>query len=625
MTEYKIKRLKRGWIGKKTKLTVTSPFGVVRRLDIYNHRPKRHNGIDIGIHQGTPIYSPVTGKAIVKVQKNSRGKTYGGGLYIAIKSGEYLYYFMHLHKTVISNNSFVREGQLIAYSGGAKGDPNAGSSKGPHLHFEVRHAPYKNGKDAINPIYFLSDELTGRVKQNKMNQEIITISLISDTKTKKEKDKCVTVSAEQLYKEANTDVSDEVDDSATEEEEVTVVDTEYQEGLAAGIWQIVKLVMDTDVANIRLRDAATSIQQGSLQTFFNKVCQKPFVEFSGDTFGDQYCFLVRKPPFDRDGMLKTMVAQGLFENYNEQKITGVKYNEKKAKQKQWWNAFEITTKTDSGVRSLREKDSPYVIYEDDMISSNLSFNTQGIYSWYQFFPIYEMGAQEDLQYLIPAILFPEYAAIWGSRDLKIRSQYRNFINPSLYDDKKNGKSNEQGDSEVRHSIKDLKYIIESNAYAPFVRNGTIQILGNRRIKRGTFIRIYWKSMESAEIFYVESVSHNYSVSENSVSRTTTLTLSHGMIESFMFDENNNVKGLNENGQEISKNFNASYFNLINFGDYEKIKDRLDMDKWSQVISSWKVNIDVFLFFLRKLQFLGEITSDFADVKQNVNTFKNSKK
>ena len=236
-----------------------------------------------------------------------------------------------------------------------------------------------------------------------------------------------------------------------------------------------------------------------------------------------------------------------------------------------------------------------------------------------------MGAQSDLQYIIPAVLFPEYAAIWGSRDLQVRSQYRNFINPSLYDDKKNGEKNEQGDSEVRHSIKDLKYIIESNAYAPFVRNGTIQILGNRRIKRGTFIRIYWNFMESAEIFYVESVSHNYTVSENSTSRTTTLTLSHGMIESFMFDKNNNVKGLNENGEEISKNFNASYFNLINFGDYEKIKDSLDMDKWSQVISSWKVNIDVFLFFLRKLQFLGNIPSDSAVVKQNVNTFKNSKK
>lgn len=615
MTEYKIKRLKRGWIGKMTKLTVTSKFGVIRKLAHYK-KPRRHNGIDIGIPEGTPIYAPVSGTANVNFQSG------GAGLYISIKSGDYQYLFMHLHKVAISSGSSVKEGQLMAYSGGKKGDKNAGGSTGPHLHFEVRHAPYSSGKDAINPIYFLSDELVGKIKQNKLNQEIITISMIGETK-EDEKDQYVVVSANQMSKDGDEDISDEVDDSATEEETI-VVDTEYQEGLAAGIWQIVKLVMDTDVANIRLRDAATSIQQGSLQTFFNKVCQKPFVEFSGDTFGDQYYFLVRKPPFDREGMLKTMTAQGLFENYSEQEITKISYDSKKAK-KNWWSGFEITTKTNSGTKVNDEKDSPYVIYEDDLISSNLSFNTQGIYSWYQFFPIYEMGAQSDLQYMIPAVLFPEYAAIWGSRDLQIRSQYRNFINPSLYDANKNGEKNEEGDAEVRHSIKDLKYIIESNAYAPFVRNGSIQILGNRRIKRGTFIRIKWNSMDSGEIFYVESVMHNYSVSDNSVSRTTTLNLSHGMIESFMFDKNNNVKGINEDGQKISDSFNASYFNLINFGEYDKIKDRLDMDKWQEVISSWKVNIDVFLFFLRKLQFLGNILSDSSLVLKRESTFKKKKR
>ena len=60
MAEYRIKRLKRGWIGKKTKLTVTSPFGKIRKMSWYK-KPRRHNGVDIGIPQGTPIYSPVSG------------------------------------------------------------------------------------------------------------------------------------------------------------------------------------------------------------------------------------------------------------------------------------------------------------------------------------------------------------------------------------------------------------------------------------------------------------------------------------------------------------------------------------------------------------------------------------
>lgn len=283
----------------------------------------------------------------------------------------------------------------------------------------------------------MSDELTGKIKQNRMNQEIVTVSMVGETYDG-EKEHYVTVSKERLANDLKQDISSEVVDNETEDENV-VVDVNIKDGLAAGIWQISKLVMDTDVANLRLRDAATSIQQGSLINFFNKVCQKPFVEFTGDTFGDQYYFLVRKPPFDREGMLKTMTAQGLF------------------------------NKDGSYMSSEEEYKSPYVIDENDIINSSISMNTQGIYSWYQFFPIYEMGAQSELQYIIPAVLFPEYAAIWGSRDLQIRSQYRNFLNPSLYDDIRNGKKNAEGDTEVRHSIKDLHYIVESNAYAPFVR------------------------------------------------------------------------------------------------------------------------------------------------------------
>lgn len=220
-----------------------------------------------------------------------------------------------------------------------------------------------------------------------------------------------------------------------------------------------------------------------------------------------------------------------------------------------------------------------------------------------------MGAQSELQYIIPAVLFPEYAAIWGSRDLQIRSQYRNFLNPSLYDDIRNGKKNAEGDTEVRHSIKDLHYIVESNAYAPFVRNGSITIIGNRKIKRGCFVSIKWQSLDTPEIFYVESVSQNYSIANSSVQRTTSLTLSHGMMRDFMFDKNNNVNFIKDKNIQQDKKFNASYFNLINFGNYDKVSNNINMDKWHECISSWKVNIDVFKFFLRKLQFMSRISGN----------------
>ena len=102
------------------------------------------------------------------------------------------------------------------------------------------------------------------------------------------------------------------------------------ERLAPGIWQIVKLLMDSSVSNRQIIDSSISMMTGSLKTWFDKVCQEPFVEFSGDTYGDEYFFFVRKPPFD-------------LENINR----GLKYK------------VEITN--------------------DEIVSVNLTWNNQGIY------------------------------------------------------------------------------------------------------------------------------------------------------------------------------------------------------------------------------------------------------
>lgn len=547
----KIKKFKRGWIGEKTKLIVSSPFGVWRKLPIYRGKKRKHNGIDIAIPQGTAIYSPVSGTLKCLFEDN------GAGLYLTITHDNIKFFFMHMSKTVVSVNGskVVKEGDLIGYSGGRREDKNSGSSTGPHLHFEARRSPYSKS-NAINPIVFFSDTLIDK-SGNFYSKEIQSIPLISSMEEYEEQ----FVEINRIESEKETpDVSDK---NAIEIEKTT--EEEIETGLAGGIWQITKLLMDGSVADLRLHDAATSTQAGSLMSFFNKVCQQPFVEFMGDTFGDQYYFIVRKPPFDKDGMLKTLISQGLRTSDNSEVQFGK---------------------------------SIYDINNEDIINVNLSFDTQNIYSWYQFHPVYEMGIPSDLQYMIPAVLFPEYAAIYGSRNLSITSQYRSF-NKAYIKDELNGKNkSQQGDAEVRHSIHDLKYIIECNAYNPFTRSGTIQIIGNRRIKRGVFIRVAFN--EYTEIFYVDSVSHDYSVTSAGVNRTTTLSVSHGMIERYMFDGEYLPK-YTESGKFIENGI--SYFNLIDFGDYENSNDKLTMDSWMDVISSWKVNIDVFKFFLRKMQFL----------------------
>ena len=98
------------------------------------------------------------------------------------------------------------------------------------------------------------------------------------------------------------------------------------------------------------------------------------------------------------------------------------------------------------------------------------------------------------------------------------------------------------------AILDLKFIIDSHSYLPFTRKGSITINGDRRLKKGNLVRY----APTQEIFMIDSVTHNYSVSDSSVDRITTIHVSRGMIEPFIY-------GVEIDG--FSKPI--SYFNIIN--------------------------------------------------------------
>lgn len=532
--------LKSGWLSGKKSFTISSPFG-------YRARFKRmHNGIDISVPENTAISAPLAGTAYYLFNKS------GYGLYVKLVSGNITLIFAHLHTTEmrVGSSKSVKEGEKIGTTGGRVGDPNAGRSSGPHLHFEYQY----NGK-AIDPKFVVSEAMIGKVKKNTIKTETI---LTEDNQT-------IELTDAELRMSEEEEIESYIDESETENYDV--ITYEVEEGLAGGIWQIIKLAMDSNVANLRLHDTSISVQTGSLQTFFQKVCQQPMVEFSGDTYGDQYYFLIRKPPFDGETMRKTLEELDLL-------------------------GEEV------------DKNNPYYIRPIDILNANISFGGNPIYSWYQFYPIYEMGSPNDLQYIIPAVFFPEFATLWGSRDLTVRSQYRTFVSTDIYDKDNKNENSMYGDTEVRHALADLRYIVESNAYNAFTRSGTLTLTGNRKIKRGTFIRVNLDGVD--EIFYVEGVSHNFSHSIGSIDRTTTLQLSHGMVKRYMFDNisvRNFVRKTNE--EETEGGEIGSYFNIINFGEMTNLQKykQMNMDNWRDVISTWKVNLSVFKFFLRKYQFL----------------------
>ena len=605
----KIKRMPKKWLGGLSKITVSSPYG--RRWG------RMHWGIDLAVPVGTQILAPEDGTLYCKFQEgwapgNGKKEKPGAGLYAILACGNTGYVFMHLNSCVVGKDSSrsVSAGQPIGTSGGRRGDKNAGSSRGPHVHFEVRvsksgqffqrNVQYYN----LDPKNVISDTLVnknGRMLKSETEGILEVGQEYTDDQLK------------ELNKKATLDFSytDATVLAADSEDVTTLSQDDYErnqdereeydvsEGYASGIWQIVKMVMDSDVANFLNYDPTVASIQGGLSNFVNHICQRPFVEFAGDTFGDMYYFTIRRPPFDREHMLAALAELNLLGN-----------NKKYIELQEQYNALSESEQDSPEAQELwaqmNELKNKYVINPRDVINSTIDWSNDEIYSWYQLYVMYEIGAQDDLKYITPAILFPEYAALYGSRSLSVQSPYLSFINAGTQDDlKKTGRS-DTADNRIRSSIKELKYLIESNAYNPFTRSGTVTLVGNRKIKRGTFVSLNLEGVE--EIFYVEGVSQDYSINNNSVSRTTTLQLSHGMVKSYIIGVGD---GANQGaivsdwkGQRVGTHKLISYFDIIDFGDTKK---DLNFDNWKDGVSTWKVNRDVFNFFLKRLQM---ITPDY---------------
>ena len=113
----------------------------------------RHDGIDIGVPVGTPVYAAAAGEVVVSkyyLTGNYDGSYRDGyGNYVMIDHGDYYTLYGHLqYKKVVSAGQSVSKGQLIAYTA------STGNSTGPHLHFEVRKS--SSYGSAVNPMQFFN-------------------------------------------------------------------------------------------------------------------------------------------------------------------------------------------------------------------------------------------------------------------------------------------------------------------------------------------------------------------------------------------------------------------------------------------------------------------------------------
>lgn len=334
------------------------------------------------------------------------------------------------------------------------------------------------------------------------------------------------------------------------------------EALHSGVWQIIKLLVDENVEDRRVADPSISQPDGSLINQFNKLCQEPFVEFFGDTYGDFYNFIVRQPPFTKSQILSFI--DGVASDSN----SVIDENE----------GLNI----DTSLLEKRDVDNVITIDPSDIIMESLQWERDQIYGWYEIKPQGAFIGQANNMSLayIPIVYFPEYVNKWGCRRL---STVTNYISYNALTGK---------DSEVNRDlfkeaiINDYKYIIDSNIYLPFTRKGSITINGDRRIKRGTWIR----HGGTNEIYYVESVSNNFEISNSSIDRTTTIVVNRGMKEKY-------IRG------------DITYFDIA---DTDFIRDVL-IEKLTtpgstqvkpriNVKSNFGINKEVFDFFYNRQQF-----------------------
>jgi murein DD-endopeptidase MepM/ murein hydrolase activator NlpD len=122
---------------------VSSGYG--SRKDPNGGATQHHGGIDYAMPVGTPVLAAADGIVDTVTTQANSARSYG--LYVVLKHEGFYTYYAHLSKSLVKVGDQVRQGQTIALSGGAKGAPGAGSSTGPHLHFEVKKSKGSAGQD----------------------------------------------------------------------------------------------------------------------------------------------------------------------------------------------------------------------------------------------------------------------------------------------------------------------------------------------------------------------------------------------------------------------------------------------------------------------------------------------
>ena len=312
-----------------------------------------------------------------------------------------------------------------------------------------------------------------------------------------------------------------------------------------GVWQIVKVFVEDILEKRVLIDSSIANPNGTLLEYMTRVCQFPLVEFYFDTYINTIDIVVRQPPFNKDAIL------GAYKNGQYVTIT-------------------------SG----------------NLQGYDLSYDTRS-YSWYQLRVMDNHAGQRNTTSLafVPIVYLDDYAEVFGNKKMSFTDQYLNYKETD-------GVNKTQTLSNFQEAaLNDLIYILESTAYLPFTRTGTITINGDRRITVGTFV--YFEPTN--EFFYVSSVVNNVSFLDGNLQRQTIIQVERGMYVPILSNSFSSVKDRQDNAGKESKDVKPDYFKLVDLTEMKNAVKVAQKDQIATLVSP-KVDRDQFEYFLNRKMF-----------------------
>ncbi len=135
------------WLKPLKSGVVTSPQGY-RTHPVTGKVYSFHDGIDIGVSEGTEVYAAAAGTVVARVSRSSCG---GNKLYInvIVDGKEYTTWYYHLLKFNVNVGDVVTQDTVIGYVGGYSTSTSHGGydtcTTGAHLHFGVQTGFYGSG------------------------------------------------------------------------------------------------------------------------------------------------------------------------------------------------------------------------------------------------------------------------------------------------------------------------------------------------------------------------------------------------------------------------------------------------------------------------------------------------